>query len=30
MLQTVLVLPAIFLQNVSPLSARMQREEFRG
>jgi hypothetical protein len=27
-LQAVLVLPAIFLGNISPLSAHMQREEF--
>ena len=28
MLQAVLILPAIFVGNISPLSAHMQREEF--
>jgi len=27
-LQAVLILPAIFVGNISPLSAHMQREEF--
>ena len=30
MLQAVLILPAIFLGNISALSAHMQREAFRG